>query len=363
MGSLTERSRNKSILIICIMILTVARVLTAAMASFIHDEDTYLIMYTVFDTFVCLNSASGAANVVHAVGTSMAFLYRIIFLSAEARGVLFLLYSIHNYNNCTVFLKYAVLIQYMITPVLYLPVFLVILGMFVASNLQEVSFMYICFSIPNVVTDLYQSYFQIQDLINVPLILCMSRSYVSTKVLAIREMLQKEMLHDGDMGMSLLNSIHDVSLAIRQSNRLIRHLLHVIVLLISPLASLLLIITMSDIAGWLVILFGLITIELILLYVSCLTYCGRLYSDSRNLLATLYGFHASSLRQGASYTRLLLLNKTIKVVSSNREPLCYTFPDGTLLTPGKSYSFVLSTLSLTFMFLNNDILAGVLGQK
>ena len=224
-------------------------------------------MYTVFDIFVCLGSASAPVNLAHAFGTGMTSLYRILFLWAEAKGVLFFLYSNHNNNNYSVSFKYAVLIQNMITPVLYLPVFLVIFGMFVASNLQEASFMYVFFSIPNVVTDLYQSYFQMQDFINVALILYVSRSCLSTKVLAIREMVQKEMLHDGDMGISHLNLVHDVSLVIRQNNRLIRHLLHVIVLFISPLVSLLFIVTMSDIAGWFVILFGLITIELILLYV------------------------------------------------------------------------------------------------
>ena len=350
-----QKQRRKCYFIILVTFLSVIRMLLAALSSFMKDSAVHHAMYTYSDTFRCLGSASAPLNTVHAIGCLMTAMYRMIFLWAEPRGLVYQLYSFRDDSIKTV--KVMVYAQHILMKLLLSLGLPTLTGVWIASNVKEQSLVYFMVSIPYIVADLYQSYYHICDLINVPLLMFSSTRILSNALFRVSTGID-DARKDANIGVILnsMNHINEISLQVRKHNQLMSLLFGTVVMMMSPLCSLFIAGLTSDISPLFHFLLVMVTLELIILYTVSLNHCGRLYSDSRRLLESLYSLQSFLLYNKLSYKYLLQLQKVIKVVSSNRHPLCFTFPDTTLLTPTTSFSFLLSTCSLTFLFLNNNFL-------
>ena len=152
-----------------------------------------------------------------------------------------------------------------------------------------------------------------------------------------------------------LRDITSVHRTMLRHNLLAKNILRDTVILYCPLISLIIIMMTSEQFPELIKTFILIcTIPMFSLIQFSLYSCSNLYSKSHVVINLLQSIQ-SKCKTISIYDRLQI-KKAVKLLTSNRKPLCFTLPDETLLTPLRSLGFAAEAVSNTFVFLNNGLI-------
>lgn len=205
-------------------------------------------------------------------------------------------------------------------------------------------------SSPSLIWTIFLSRYAFLVLIQVPVIIILSAMIVSIKMKGMEPKISRASENIDNIS-EVICLISDLNNTIILLNNLVKESLRDISNVCEPLISLLIVIvTSSQFPDWFRLLIIISSMPMFVVIHMCLLRCGRLFTESRNLIPHLYN---KQLRITMHYQTRMLILKAIKLLSSSRRPICFTFPNDTVLTPSRSLSFSVEAISNTFLFLNN----------
>jgi hypothetical protein len=203
---------------------------------------------------------------------------------------------------------------------------------------------------PNLIILMFCAHFAIFALIQIPVLFLLSTILVGKHI----EVVKQDLFSNRDITATLMK-LNKCWIYMDFLNGLTKRVLRDMVYLFCPLITVATAIVFSPgFPLWFrAFMIGFILPIFLVIQVS-LYRSGRLFTVSCSLLSRFYRlltYDQERRYKKRHYEKLLHIRKAIKFVSSNRRPICFYFPNETLLTPLKSLSFTVEAVLDTLLFL------------
>ena len=374
-GHLDNNSRFKSKLLMINILITIVRFLSVVLLSGFGNKHVFsgLLDSLGSNTYKPLGSLpSLVLSALQAVAHTTCLFDRYLYSWGESKGILHHVYHLyrvdrvinisHEESNKSFgrMMKYFMigmrLVRYNSAPLYQM----MIIGLYIMSNLESTTALPVVMSSIWLINELVSVHFNFMSTVQNHCLMAVSTKLLMMKIEKLQNIIHLVMNDEkwtSSNAKKISADVNHVYGLIQEQNLLKQYLLRNILFLLCPYSAILMYITTIDIPVWLkqILLGG--TIPLVFLIILSLYYNGRLLTVSRSLLISLYSMQ---VRMSFVYQRNVVartkLRSVIKLISSSRQPLGYTLPDGSLLTPMTSLHFLGSSISGTFLLLTNKII-------
>ena len=380
--------RIKTLLILLLFLMTVIRhCLTISWYLVRHQEDRMSItmklmssgnLYTFFGSLVCI-----LISVCFSSSGYFVFVQLLIFVSSEKKDLLHSLYiffpsknvsqeklklSDKNMSFITKTFKYSVRLQGMANYLVVIPCTVMLLTSSFLSSYQDSNsfglnfYFEILLSLPNMIIDQFLVYYATHQIFGGQIFLFVNSFYL---ILRIKQLIHdrisfnenKTLFYSTKQLNHEINQVYDMVL---KRNLMVKHLIKNAVLICSPFVGTIFLFCIIDCPVWFKLVVFFSAISFLSLNVFSLYFLGQISHTSTRLYHSLHTLQVSltSQKQVSSRQRLVSLKSNLnlmKMISSQRKPFGFTFPDEQLVTPLTAFSFLGSTVSFTLMVFGNEM--------
>ena len=154
-----------------------------------------------------------------------------------------------------------------------------------------------------------------------------------------------------------INQVYDMVL---KRNRMGKYLLNNAILICSPFMGLTLLFFVIECPAWIAIILSSAVVNIVGLHAFSMYFSGKMVPVSRRLYNSMHSIQVCLISRKKINSRQRLIGmknnlKIMKMIGSQRKPLAFTFPDEQVVTGLNAFSFIGSTISLTFMVLRNKL--------
>ena len=303
------------------------------------------------DTFKILGSAGDAMHLGFMIASLFSCCNRLAFIWAESKGLIVQLYDIRSEQMQTLKLIVEVLD---VLNIFSMPTcFCLTSSLCSIANLQEESLLFTLLSPLHLASDLIMAYFALNEILLVPSFVLISVMSVSQRIKETKFKLSSVSKNQVS-GMFINNELQELYKYIGRHNHLMQYLLKNLILFMGPVISVVIFLESSDAPAWFRLVFVAGFTPIIILIQTSMFLCGHIFTESRELLGILYSISAHSATDNRKQvSHLIKLEKSIKAISSCREPLSFSLPNRSAFTPITSLSFALTTIFNALLILNN----------
>lgn len=366
-GELDKKSRTKSLIVILLQGLSFGRRVLVVLftGSFVLDPNRSLGHLVSFSLGILILNG-GTSTVAD----------RILYFWAERRQLLHHVYHLYpkdglqsqfqgfKTEECQSFnrmLRYAIRGLAITIRLSILLWRIILIGLFIFSNIQEASLLFTLFSFVFLIIDLIGIHWAVTTLIPNYFLMALSTKLLIMKIGNIRYRIVSS-LYSQEPWKVLYNQrkirreVIEIFDMIHQQNILKQYFFGNTMLLVNPAISFCIYLVTTDAPVWLLLGIWGEALPIILLIMLSMYYNGRVFTKSLSLLNPMYSMQTQMKFPGRNgYVFSSRTRSMIKLIFS-RKPLGFTLPDGTLLSPMTTVQFAVSTVSITILLLNNNII-------
>ena len=267
-----------------------------------------------------------------------------------------LMLSNENYSFMANTFKYTVKLQGAVNYLVVYPVLIVFMVLLSLSLYQENSLALALLSIPHFIHDMTHMAIGTHHIFSTQCFLFISSTYL---LMLLQQLVQNKAVYieNNNELESMYNQLNRINEMVQERNRMVKYLLNSSVVFCSPFMGIMMLCFITDCPVFIQLVFASVVINFVGLSAFAMYYAGRVFHVSRQLHQVMHSVQVSviSKTKVSSRTRLLRLRtnlKLMKLLSCRTKPLGFTFPDGDVVTPLSPFSFIGSTVTLTFMLLD-----------
>ena len=241
---------------------------------------------------------------------------------------------------------------------------LILASMYVFSNIQERSLPFTLFSTIFIINDLISVGYALLAVVQNHCLIVLSTKLLMMRINLVRHNMLNCLAHADQWKLSTIQGIRrdvcDIFEVVQDEHLAKQYLLRNILIVFCPTASLTIYMLSIDMPFWLTMAFMTCTLPPQVLIALSLYFNGRLLTVSRSLLVPLYSMQVRmKFSRKTRYPCYSNISSMIKMIASDQQPLSFKLPDNTPLIPRTALDFIGSTISGTFLCLNNNILWNV----
>ena len=347
-----SRSNIRSwVILVCFPICFIRHSINLYFSESEVSDDVFTAL--IGDTLKTVGSAGGVMHFGFMIACLMSCCNRFAFIWAESKGLIVQLHDIQSEQIEAVKLIVKVLdfLNIFSTPAC----FSIISSLCIIANLQEKCLLFTLLSPLHLASDLSMAYFAMKEVLLVPSFILISVMSVSQRIKETKLKLSS-VLENKVSGTFIYNELEDLYQKIRKHNHFMKYLLRNSMVFMGPIISISMFLESSDAPVWFRLVYVAGFTPLVILIQTSMSLCGHIFIQSRGLLGTLYSISAYSATDNRKQvSHLIILKRSIKAISSDRESFSFSLPNGSAFTPITSLSFATTTVVNTFLIINNVI--------